>query len=295
MNRKEALSAAIICLLLASALIFIGTTSFGEDEKQKQFLVGVTYGGNSTQEAKTLIDKVSSYTNLFVLQSGSLKNNPPAVNEVGDYAVAKGLHFAAYFDVLTSADKAKWVGTATERWGDMFAGVYLGDEPGGKMLDGSPIFTLTSDKTPTEALVDGVVEIFYVEVPRITVTKYQNGLVDYRDGNDYLATFYLDGSIKVQRVNETSSSSVDPTNSSLTISSTLRNTNTTTYKPNGTITVGERIVNSTTKVYTGSSLSGHYNAGYSIETLKDDFYTMENGSNRIAQEKLITVQAKPPN
>jgi hypothetical protein len=276
MNRKIVLSAAVIVIVLVGLIAVISYTgSGGNGKEQKPFHVGVTYGGNNTQDAKTLIDKVSSYTNLFVLQSGVLKNNATAVNEVGDYAVAKGLHFAAYFDVLTSADKAEWVGTAKQRWGDMFAGVYLGDEPGGKFLDG---------------------DIYFTNVPGITVNKYKTGMVDYHEnGNEYSAKFYLDGTIVVQRENITSSASVDPTNSSLTISSTLRNTNTTTYKPNGTITVTETIVNSTSKVYTGGSPSGHYNAGYSIETLKDDFYTMENGSNRIAQEETYQqVASKNP-
>lgn len=178
------------------------------------------------------------------------------------------------FDVLTPADKAEWVGTAKQRWGDMFAGVYLGDEPGGKFLDG---------------------DIYYTNELGITLTRNKNGVIDYRDGNEYVATFFLDGTIAVQRENITSSFSVDPTNSSLTISSTFRNINTTTYKPNGTITVRETIVNSTSKIYTGGSPSGHYNAGDSIETLKDDFYTMENGSNRIAQEETYQqVASKNP-
>ncbi|XHH08754.1 MAG: hypothetical protein ACFCUE_14485 [Candidatus Bathyarchaeia archaeon] len=275
MNRKIVLSAAIIFLLLTGLIAYISYTGLGETNKeQKPFLTGVTYGGNNVQDAKTLIDKVASYTNLFVLQSGVLKNNATAVNEVGDYAVAKGLHFASYFDVLTSADKAEWVGTAKQRWRDMFAGVYLGDEPGGKMLDG---------------------DIYYTNELGITLNRNKNGIVNYRDGNEYVATFYLDGTIVVQRVEETSSS-VDPTNSSVTMSSMLRNTNTTTYKPNGTITVRETIVNSTSNVYTGGLSYAHINAGHSAdETLKNDFYTMENGSNRIAQEETYQqVASKNP-
>ncbi len=275
MKRKIVLSAVIIFLLLAGLIAYISFTGLGESsQQQKPFYVGVTYGGNNIQDAKTLIDKVASYTNLFVLQSGVLKNNATAVNEVGDYAVAKGLHFAAYFDVLTSADKAEWVGTAKQRWGDMFAGVYLGDEPGGKFLDG---------------------DIYYTNERGIILDRNKNGLVNYRDGNKYVATFYLDGTIVVQRVEETSSS-VDPTNSSVTMPIMLRNTNTTTYKPNGTITVSETITNSTSKVYTGGLSYVPINAGDSAdETLKNDFYTMENGSNRIAQEETYQqVASKNP-
>ncbi|MCW3999823.1 MAG: hypothetical protein NWE93_06255 [Candidatus Bathyarchaeota archaeon] len=262
---------AVLLIITVSATLVIVNNKPPETDP---FYVGVTYGGNNVQDAKTLIEKVANYTNLFVLQSGVLKNNATAVNEVGDYAVAKGLHFAAYFDVLTSADKAEWVGTAKQRWGDMFAGVYLGDEPGGKFLDGF---------------------IYYTIAPGVIVNRYENGEVEYRDGNDYSANFYPDGTISVQRKNETSTSSVDPTNSSLTISSMLSNTKTTTYKPNGTITVRETIANSTSKVYTGGLLYGHHDAGYSHEILKADFYTMENGSNRIAQEETYQqVASKNP-
>ena len=262
---------AVLLIVTVSATLVIVNNKPAETDP---FYVGVTYGGNNVHDAKTLIDKVANYTNLFVLQSGVLKNNATAVNEVGDYAVAKGLHFAAYFDVLTSADKAEWVGTAKQRWGDMFAGVYLGDEPGGKFLDGA---------------------IYYTKEPGITLNKYANAVVDYhdyRDGNDYWAIFDLDGTIVVQR--ETSSS-VDPTNSSVTMSSMLRNTNTTTYKPNGTITVRETIVNITSKIYAGGLSNAHINAGHSIETLKDAFYTMENGSNRIAQEEETYQQVASKN
>ncbi len=271
MKRTLIISVAVILIVIVGLATVISYTA---SLNNKTFYVGVTYGGNNTQDAKTLIDKVANYTNLFVLQSGVLKNNATAVNEVGDYAVAKGLHFAAYFDVLTSADKAEWVGTAKQRWGDMFAGVYLGDEPGGKFLDG---------------------DIYYTKVPGITVNKYKTGLVDYRDGNYYYAKFHLDGTIEVQRENITSSSSADPTNSSLTIYM-LRNTNTTTYQPNGTITVRETITNSTSKVNTGGLSYVHINAGHSAdETLKNDFYTMENGSNRIAQEETYQqVASKNP-
>ena len=42
--------------------------------RKSDFYFGVAFCGNTTQEAKLLIDKVKDYTNLFVLQSGP-KNN----------------------------------------------------------------------------------------------------------------------------------------------------------------------------------------------------------------------------
>jgi hypothetical protein len=123
---------AVLLVILVLVTIFVVNSPRVDNEP---FYVGVTFGGNTTDEAKLLIDKVKNYTNLFVLQSGTLKINESAVVEIGDYAVSNGLHFAAYFDTLNPPQMASWIGIAEQRWGNMFAGVYYGDEPGGKMLD----------------------------------------------------------------------------------------------------------------------------------------------------------------
>ena len=91
-------------------ITFISYTSLIKNNKvQEPFYVGVTYGGNNVKDSETLIDKVANYTNLFVLQSGPLKNDASAVSEIGDYAVSKGLHFAAYFDVIGDAQNVEWL------------------------------------------------------------------------------------------------------------------------------------------------------------------------------------------
>ncbi|MEM2910972.1 MAG: hypothetical protein QW146_00520 [Candidatus Bathyarchaeia archaeon] len=46
------------------------------DKNSKPFYVGVTFCGNTTTDAKMLVDKVKNYTNLFVLQSGPLQQFP---------------------------------------------------------------------------------------------------------------------------------------------------------------------------------------------------------------------------
>ena len=185
MKRSVVLSIALILIVLVGLIAVIGFTSLSNNSKP-QFYVGVTFGGNNVQDAKTLIDKVANYTNLFVLQSGLLKDDTSAVNEIGDYAVSKGLHFAAYFDVIGNAQNAEWIGTAKQRWGGMFVGVYLGDEPGGKMLDGSNTFSTSFD-----------------EVQGITVNKSNDGIVSYDDGNGRLTSFFPNGKITVQKSNDT--------------------------------------------------------------------------------------------
>jgi len=126
----------ISIVLIASLLIY----SLAPDEPkagQKPFFVGVTYGGNTIAEAKLLIDRVKNYTNLFILQSGNLQDEPGKMVEICDYAVTSGLHVVGYFGALdyNKGHVQFFVDTARERWGSHFLGLCYGDEPGGKMLD----------------------------------------------------------------------------------------------------------------------------------------------------------------
>ena len=149
MEKKTLLLIIIVTTLL---LIGLATTHMFLDKKTSQFYVGVTYGGNSVQEAKELIDQVKGYTNLFILASGTIQN-ATAVEEIGDYAVASGLKFAVYnsenvnYANSTGTGINKWANAAKERWKDHFIGVYYRDEPGGEMLDGK---TITLEETTTK-------------------------------------------------------------------------------------------------------------------------------------------------
>lgn len=202
MIQKSAVSSAIVCILFVSLIAFIGQASLGESGQQKPFYVGVTYGGNDVQDAKTLIDKVADYTNLFVLTSGPLRSNNGAINEIGDYAVAKGLHYAFCYDGDDSRT-AVWIGGAKQRWGEMFVGIYFSDEPGGKTLDGCTTYTLTSRKIPL--MFNGSV-IGYHEVPYETVTNYRDGTLYYSNKDGYSATYNLNGKITVSKTNDTQTS-----------------------------------------------------------------------------------------
>ena len=56
-----------------------------------------------------------------------------------DYAVNSGLDIIVYFGSYeTNRDKtAAFIDTAQERWGSHFLGIYYGDEPSGKAIDGN--------------------------------------------------------------------------------------------------------------------------------------------------------------
>jgi hypothetical protein len=103
-----------------------------------EFFFGVSYGQNTAAEAKLLIDKVKSYTNMFLVNSWNITTNETALNEVCDYAAKADLNFMVFFSFVSRVIypwHQTWLDTAKERWGDKFLGVYLFDEPGGKQID----------------------------------------------------------------------------------------------------------------------------------------------------------------
>ncbi|MCL2475789.1 hypothetical protein [Candidatus Bathycorpusculum sp.] len=122
----------------------------------KTVYVGVTYEGDTVDGAKQLIDKVKTYTNLFILSSGEL--NFTEVEEIGDYTIAAGLNFSVY--IGTNAGNAvtqEWLDRIPQRWDNHFIGIYFYDEPGGKMLDDRVWFTEPNRSVAKEA--DGSISI----------------------------------------------------------------------------------------------------------------------------------------
>lgn len=144
---KYLIPSLLVLLLLSSILaLFLFNPSVGKPRAQLDVNIGVAYCGNTTSEAKSLIDRVKTYTNLFVLDSGAnpISQNQLAIEEICDYAVARDLNViinlghpesqTSWFWDLSSLDgvKQRW----SERWGDRLLGIYYNDEPAGIQLDG---------------------------------------------------------------------------------------------------------------------------------------------------------------
>jgi hypothetical protein len=166
-----------ICLI---ATVVINYSQNGTS-KSKPFYIGVTFCGNSTADAKLLIDKVKNYTNLFVLQSGLLQVNATAINEIGDYAISSGLYYSVYIGTSTPTQQASWLSTASLQWGKKFLGVYYGDEPGGKMLDAYLDLSEKGDSEQITKLANGGLSVqktdsnvIYYPDGRIIVSKWAN-------------------------------------------------------------------------------------------------------------------------
>jgi len=112
--------------------------------------VGIAFCGNTSTEAKAIIDKTKTYTNLFVFDTArsELSRNKTAVYEICDYATANGLSIIINIgiDSVTEDDVTTWFwdedavefkANWTERWGEKFLGMYYNDEVGGIQLDGA--------------------------------------------------------------------------------------------------------------------------------------------------------------
>jgi hypothetical protein len=145
---KYPLGLLLVSLILLSGTTFqafygfigVATANGGESQTSngsEPFYVGATFCGNTSAEAKVLIDRVKNYTNFFVLQSGPISKNETAMNEICDYSAASGLRFIVLFAWFDPACpwQIPWLDFAKQRWGNNFLGVYYYDEPGGIELD----------------------------------------------------------------------------------------------------------------------------------------------------------------
>ena len=140
-KQRTIISTLLVMLLVAlavnTALATGGSTFAFQKEATPSFYSGVTFGGNNTAEAKLLIDRVKSYTNLFVVQSGPISKNETAMTEISEYAIDAGLSLIVYFGWLDPQQpwQLPWLKMARQEWGDRFLGVYFDDEPSGIPLD----------------------------------------------------------------------------------------------------------------------------------------------------------------
>ena len=148
--RKYLIPTLLIVILAVSVLaVYMSYSSGNQVKANSNAYVGVAFGGNTTAEAKALIDRVKGYTNLFILDSGRnpISRNQSSVEEICDYAVSGGLSVIVNMgiDVVDNKSDSTWFWQVpindtkqrwTERWGDKFLGLYYNDELGGAQLDG---------------------------------------------------------------------------------------------------------------------------------------------------------------
>jgi len=131
------LSIILVVSIFCSAMVYVHY-NFKREDSEEDFFFGVSFGGNTTSQAKLLVDKVKGYTNLFIINSWEFSTNETALNEICDYAVDAKMKFMVFFDYLAHVAypwHLTWLDAAKERWEKQFVGVYIYDEPGGRQID----------------------------------------------------------------------------------------------------------------------------------------------------------------
>ena len=137
MKHIFALSVISIVIVVSAGFLITYQSILDSTQAKKNapIFVGVTFCGNTTDEGKILVDRVASYTNLFIIDSIVVNKNESALTDLCNYIIAKGLHLIVYFGDFNLPWQLPWVNATQERLGDMFLGVYYYDEPGGIQLD----------------------------------------------------------------------------------------------------------------------------------------------------------------
>ena len=146
----------VLVAFLPVFYLYMQPVQVGDDE----FYFGVSFDGESAEEAFPLIDKVKDYTNLFVINAWGITTNQTALDMVCDYTADSGLFFIVFFAFISRTTypwHQQWLDEATQRWGDKFLGVYLNDEYGGKQITENELFTSAADYADAaERFVNGV-------------------------------------------------------------------------------------------------------------------------------------------
>ncbi len=174
----------LFIIMLVSILLFslIQVYYNWNNKPPEGFFFGVSYGLQTVNEAKLLIDEVKEYTNFFVLNNWDISINETALNEVCDYAAKSGLSFIIFFDFISVSEHgylwhADWVTAAQDRWGDKFLGIYIYEEPGGKQIDTGLFdeFHMANERARMYENVttySEAAEVFVAELPRSLSFNY---------------------------------------------------------------------------------------------------------------------------
>ena len=138
------LALVIIILLLISLILTYGFINVNPHPIETDTLgvfIGVDVAFDNIEEIKTQVDATSSYTNLLIVGSTGITFNETKLNDVCQYIFDKGLSFIVFTNDHDSPTlpSGQWIESAKNRWGDLFLGLYVYDEVGGKHLDQYPL------------------------------------------------------------------------------------------------------------------------------------------------------------
>jgi hypothetical protein len=189
-KHKIAFTVLVIAVVTVSAFLVNG---FSRPTLSRQFFVGVEYAyADNTGQLKALVDKVSGYTNLFVIGSPAISFNRTALDESCDYISGQGLSFIVLFTALTNyswSDSYKitnWMVDAQQEYGDKFLGIYKIDEPGGNQLDNGPSMIINDTVTYAQTSQNYVANLslmtnyYYNYTPKVFTADFALNWFDYK-------------------------------------------------------------------------------------------------------------------
>lgn len=141
---KLAVTILLFVIIVVVASFALIEPAANIDDDSDSCYIGVAFCGNTTVEAKLLIDRVKNYINLFIIQSGPVSINKTSLDEICEYAIASELNIIVFFgdldpriiaDDVNKSWRSSWIDSAKSRLGDNLLGIYYYDEPGGMWLD----------------------------------------------------------------------------------------------------------------------------------------------------------------
>jgi len=146
---KKLYFVAIFCLLLVSSLLFIATFLFDSPKSESpDVFVGIDVAYSDVEEIKTLVDRVSSYTNLFVIGSTGISYDQMKLEETCQYLTDRDMQFIIYSELPFSLEL---IHNVSKNYEDNFMGIYYLDEQGGRQLDIADLRWVENAENHTDA------------------------------------------------------------------------------------------------------------------------------------------------
>jgi len=138
MKRKNlVVTLALVAIILIAAFATLYWLNTAPETPEFYVGVEVAYKNANVSDVREMVDKVKSYTNLFVIGSIELTYNQTALDESCDYIYNAGLKIVVLFTNISnySYSTLDWLTKAQQKYGDGFLGLYRYDEPGGDQLE----------------------------------------------------------------------------------------------------------------------------------------------------------------
>jgi hypothetical protein len=137
-------------LILALFLNYYPFVKTPPKSDHQNLYVGVDVAHNDLAGIKSLVDEISSYTNLLVIGSTGITYNVTELTETCQYAYDRNMFFI-FYTWTPQQPSQQWLEEAKNKWGDRFLGLYIYDEVGGKQLDGYKGGTVQEANNYTDA------------------------------------------------------------------------------------------------------------------------------------------------